>query len=324
MDMLEVAASNLATPAILAFLLGVIAALVKSDLRLPEPIYQTISIYLLFAIGLKGGGALSEADLGDLALPVLATLVIGVTIPIWVYGATRTVGRFGVPDAAALAAHYGSTSVVTFTAALAFLESIQAPVEGFMPTLVAIMEVPAIVIGLVIARVRMGQQEGSGSLGEALHEVLVGRSIILLAGGLAVGVIAGVDGLASVNPFFVDPFQGILTLFLLEMGIVTARRFGDLRTAGPFLLAFGIVAPIVNGAFGVVLGDLAGLSVGGATILGVLAASASYIAAPAAVRIALPQASPSIYLTAALAITFPFNLTVGIPLYYELASRIGG
>jgi len=325
-DALEVAGSNLATPAILAFLLGITASLLRSDLRLPEPIYQTISIYLLFAIGLKGGVALSESDFSSLAMPALGTLAIGSVIPIWVYAVSRKAGRLSIPDAAAFAAHYGSTSVVTFTAALVFLESIGQFVEGFVLTLVAIMEVPAIVIGLAIAQLRMASSggQGSASLRDALHEVLVGRSIVLLVGGLFVGAIAGADRMTSVTPFFVEPFQGILTLFLLEMGVVTARRFGDLRTAGPFILVFAIVAPIVNGFIGVVVGEATGLSVGGATILGVLAASASYIAAPAAVRIALPEANPSLYLTASLAVTFPFNLTAGIPLYYQLAQWVGG
>lgn len=324
LDALELAASNLATPAILAFVLGIAASLLRSDLRLPEPVYQTISIYLLLAIGLKGGGALSQASLGDVAAPALITLLIGIVIPAWVYPAVRVIGRFDGANAAALAAHYGSTSVVTFTAAITFLDTVGEPYEGFVPTLVAIMEVPAIVIALVIARLgAAGASGGSGRLGEALHEVLVGRSIILLAGGLLIGFVAGAERLLPVKPFFVDPFQGILTLFLLEMGIQTARRFGDLRTAGPFLLVFATVAPVLNGTMGVVLGDLAGLSVGGSMVLGVLAASASYIAAPAAVRIALPEANPSIYLTGALAVTFPFNLTVGLPLYYEIATRLG-
>lgn len=247
------------------------------------------------------------------------TFLIGILIPAWVYPAVRMMGRLDTPNAAALAAHYGSTSVVTFTAATTFLDTIGEPYEGFVPTLVAIMEVPAIVVALVIARI--GMSGGHGRLGEALHEVLVGRSIILLAGGLVIGFLAGADRLLPVRPFFVDPFQGVLTLFLLEMGVQTARRFGDLRTAGPFLLLFATLAPLLNGTAGVLLGGLAGLSTGGATILGVLAASASYIAAPAAVRIALPEANPSIYLTGALAVTFPFNLAVGIPVYYEIATR---
>lgn len=321
-DMLEVAGSNLASPAILAFMLGVIASALRSDLRLPEPIYQAISIYLLFAIGLKGGSALSQAELADVALPIAVTLLAGITIPFWVYGVTRGPGGFSVADAAAMAAHYGSTSVVTFTAAITFMESSDIFVEGFAPTLMAIMEVPAILVGLLIAQLRGGT--GNGNLAEALREVLVGRSIILLVGGLSIGLIAGPDGLVSVNPFFVEPFQGVLTLFLLEMGVVTGRRFSDLRTAGPFLVAFGLIAPVLNGALGVGLGSMAGLSVGGAAILGTIAASASYIAAPAAVRIALPEANPSLYLTASLAVTFPFNLTIGIPLYYQLSQWVGG
>jgi uncharacterized protein len=194
--------------------------------------------------------------------------------------------------------------------------------EGFMPTLVAVLEVPAIVVALVIARMRMGG--GRGSWGSVLHEVLAGRSVILLLGGLAIGYLSGWEGLQTVSPLFVDLFQGALTLFLLEMGMVAARRLRDFARTGPQLVAFGILLPIFNGAVGVWLGTQAGLSVGGATVFGVMTASASYIAAPAAVRIALPEANPGIYLTASLAITFPFNLTVGIPLYYAIARMIQG
>jgi uncharacterized protein len=229
------------------------------------------------------------------------------------------IGRFDVPNAAALAAHYGSVSAVTFAASQTFLQALQVPYEGFMPTLVALLEVPAIIIALLIARTQMN---GGGSMNEVLHELFAGKSILLLLGGLVIGFLAGKPGLEQVAPLFVEPFRGALTLFLLEMGMVAARRFRDLRKVGLFLIGFGIIMPIIHGILGLWLGQIAGLSLGGALILGVLAASASYIAAPAAVRIALPQASPGYYLTASLAITFPFNLAVGIPLYFSIAQLL--
>lgn len=316
MSTLELLQSNLLSPVVLCFLLGAVAALLKSDLELPDAFVTALSIYLLLAIGLKGGVELRKAFLGDLVRPILITLALGCCIPAWSYLALRSLGRFGVADAAAMAAHFGSCSVVTFIAATTFLQSAGQPAEGFLPALVAIMEVPAIVVALLIAKTRM---KTHGTLGEVLHEALAGRSVLLLVGGLLIGFAAGPVGFEPVKPVFVDAFRGILCLFLLELGIKAAGRFGDLRRVGPFLLVFSIVAPVVHGALGVWLGHLCGLSVGGATALGTLAASASYIAAPAAVRIALPEANPAYYLTSALAITFPFNLALGIPLYFQIA-----
>lgn len=316
MEILDLVRLNLLSPMVLAFVLGVIATLVHSDLKFPEELYIGISIYLLLAIGLKGGAALSETPLVSFLGPALVTLVLGVSIPIVAYVILRRLGRFEVADAAALAAHYGSVSAVTFAAVQTFLEVLKVPYEGYMPTLVALLEVPAIIVALLIARVAMGK---GGNWGEVIRELLAGKSILLLLGGLTIGVLAGQAGLKQVAPLFVDLFKGALTLFLLEMGMVAARRLRDLRTVGVFLIGFGIVMPVVSGIAGIWLGQLAGLSQGGAVVLGTLAASASYIAAPAAVRIALPQANPSYYLTAALAITFPFNLAIGIPLYYGLS-----
>ena len=313
---LELLRANLLSPIVLAFGLGIVATLIRSDLKFPDELYTALTIYLLLAIGLKGGAELAETPFAAFWAPALATLALGVAIPLWSYALLRRLGRFSIADSAALAAHYGSVSAVTFIASLSFLDALRAPYEGFMPTLVAVLEVPAIVVALLLARVRGG---GGGSWREVLHEVLAGRSVLLLLGGLTIGFLSGTSGLAKVAPLFVDLFQGALLLFLLEMGMVTARRFRDLARVGPFLLGFGIVMPVLHGALGTWLGGLAGLSLGGSTVLGVLAASASYIAAPAAVRIALPEANPSYYLTAALAITFPFNLTLGIPLYYALA-----
>lgn len=319
MEALDLLRVNLLSPVILAFALGLAATLVRSDLKFPDEIYAALSIYLLFAIGLKGGAALAETPVAVFWRAGAATLVLGLVTPLTAYAALRRGGRFGVADAAALAAHYGSVSVVTFLASMTFLQALGVPFEGFMPTLVAVLEVPAIVVALLIARAALGEGKRWGGV---LHEVLTGRSVFLLVGGLLVGYLAGPPGLDAVSAFFVDPFQGVLVLFLLDLGMLTARRLRDLRQVGGFLVAFAVLVPVLHGGLGVLLGTLAGLSLGGSTVLGVLASSASYIAAPAAVRVSLPQANPSYYLTASLGVTFPFNLTVGIPLYYAMARAL--
>ncbi len=322
MAIVELLQINLLSPMVLAFALGITATLVRSDLKLPDELYTTLSIYLLLAIGLKGGIALAQTSLAAFWAPALATLALGVIIPIIAYGVARKIGKLSVADAAALAAHYGSVSAVTFAAAQTFLDTVGVRYEGFMPALVAILEVPAIVIALLIAQVAGGPQNGDWR--KALRELITSKSILLLVGGMVIGWLAGPRGGKEVAPLFVDLFKGALTFFLLELGMVAARRFRDLPSAGLFLLGFGIIIPIFNGLLGIWFGSMTGLSLGGSTILGVLAASASYIAAPAAVRIALPQANPGFYLTAALGITFPFNLAIGLPLYYTIASWIVG
>lgn len=316
MDPLELVRINLFSPMVTAFALGIIARLIKSDLNMPEALYSSLTIYLLLAIGLKGGAGLAKTPFSELLLPLLATLLLGIGIPIWSYVILRRFGKFDIANAAAIAAHYGSVSAVTFTASQTFLDAVGQPYEAFMPTLLTVLEVPSIAVAVLIARVQLG---GGGSVAEVAHEVLAGKGIVLLVGGLIMGYLAGPSGLELVAPFFVDPFQGALTLFLLELGLVTAGQLGAIAQAGRFLIGFGIIMPILHGLLGVVLGGMAGLSPGGATVLAVLAASASYIAAPAAVRIALPQANPGLYLTASLGITFPFNLVIGIPLYYNAA-----
>jgi uncharacterized protein len=360
-DAAELLRLNLLSPMVLAFALGVVATVVRSDLRFPDALYTTLSIYLLLAIGLKGGVALATTPFTLLWLPAAATLAVGVASPLWVYGLLRSLGRFAVPDAAAMAAHYGSVSIVTFIACQAFLDRAGVPYEGFMATLVALLEVPAILIALVLARsimsrdaARQPSTSGAPTHVAAIHatatgadvvdrappsvtpspaatpwraivgEVLAGRSIVLLAGGLVIGAASGPAGMARVEPFFVTPFEGVLTLFLLEMGLVTGRRLGELRAVGPFLLGFGVLVPLLHGFLGIALGPLVGLSIGGTAVLAVLFASASYLAATAAVRLGLPEANPSLYLTASLAITFPFNLIVGIPLYLRVAQALGG
>ncbi len=316
MATLDILAANLLSPIILAFVLGVLASLVRSDLRLPDALYNGLSIYLLLAIGLKGGVELNKTPVGEFIGPALLTLFLGLLTPVIAYNVLRRLGKFNRVNASAIAAHYGSVSAVTFIVAITFGTMTGETPEGYLPALVAILEVPAIVLALMIYFTR---EKRAGSWKDALHEVLAGRSVVLLVGGLLIGLVAGPEGFAPVEPFFVSGFQGALTLFLLEMGIVAARRLRDLREVGLFLIAFGILVPILHGFIAVWLGGYVGLSVGGCAVLGAMVSSASYIAAPAAVRIAIPEANPTYYLTASLGITFPFNVTLGIPLYYTLA-----
>ena len=324
MEILDAIRANLLSPAVLFFALGLIAALTKSDLKFPEPLYVGLTIYLLVAIGFKGGVAIAEAGLAKVWLPALAALALGALIPLWTYPLLRFGGKISAVDSAAIAAHYGSVSAVTFIAATNYLKAVNQPYEDYATAFLAVMESPAILVGVVLGKLATKTEgEGSGvSLKKAMHEALFGRSIFLLVGALVVGALCGKPGMEKVEAFFVTPFQGVLALFLLEMGMVAGRRLEDLKKVGPFLLGFGVLVPLVNGALGVYLGKVVGLELGGATLLGVLSASASYIAAPVAIRISLPEANPTLYLTSSLAITFPFNITLGIPIYLEIARRL--
>lgn len=312
-------ADNLLSPVVLAFLLGVTARLAGSDLRLPKDLYTALSIYLLFAIGLKGGHELQHASVGEIAAPAAITLLLGCLTPLSAFVILRRLGGFSVADSAGIAAHYGSVSAVTFIAAQSFCAQAGSSVEGFMPTLLALLESPGIAVGLYLGT--RSQTERAG-LADSLREILVGRSMILLLGGLIVGGLTTADGWSAISPFFETGFRGALTLFLLEMGIVTAERISDLKKVGPFLLGFGVFLPLLHGTLAAALGIFAGLSGGGATVLAAMAASASYIAAPPAVRLAIPAANPTYSLTAALAVTFPFNVSIGIPIYHAVAHQV--
>jgi hypothetical protein len=309
---------NLLSPVVLCFALGVIARLLRSDLSVPESIYQGLSIYLLFAIGLKGGAVLAVTPLSAFWLPALVTIALGGITPVIAWFLVRKVARLGRVDSAAIAAHYGSVSVVTFLAVGEAVRRVGMPAEGFLPALVALLEVPGIVVALLFAQSARSKEKHQGG-SAALHEVLTGKSILLLLGGLAIGFLSGPERLVGVQPFFTSAFQGALCLFMIELGLVTGARLPDIRFAGMRLALLGCFIPIIHGALGVAAGLMAGLSPGGSAVLGAMAGSASYIAAPAAVRVALPEANPGYYLTLALGITFPFNLAFGIPLYIKFA-----
>jgi uncharacterized protein len=315
---------SIVSPMVLAFALGLIAARLKSDLKFPDSLYTSLTIYLMVAIGMKGGYKLSITPFSDVLMPAAAALLISSMIPVWTYFIMRKLGRFDNFNAAALAAHYGSVSAVTFSAALAFHDSINMQYEGYMPSLLAIMEIPAILIAIALSRVAQGKNDVASAIPmkEIFKELLVGKGSILLIGFLLIGYFSGASGWKQVSPLFDAPFKGVLTLFLLEAGLVAGRKLKESRSGGYFLVGFGLLMPIAHAVLGIFLGKLAGLSEGGATILGVLSASASYIAAPAACRVALPEANPGYYLSAALAITFPFNITVGLQLYHYFAHII--
>jgi hypothetical protein len=310
------------SPVVLAFLLGVAAAVIRADLRLPDAVQVALSSYLLLAIGLKGGQGLRQAGLGEIWPPLLAALALGLLTPLVAWVGLRLLTRLGPADLAAVSAHYGSTSLVTYTAALTVVDGAGEPYEPYTVTLLAVLEVPGILVGLLLAG-SAAAVAGVGR-GTAIREVLTGRSIVLLVGGLVVGAVATPESYGAVGPFFVDLFPGVLVLYLLDLGVVAGRQVRDVRAAGPGLVAAALLVPVANGALGVAAGALVGLSAGGAALLGVLTASASYIAAPAAVRLALPQANPAYYVTASLGVTFPFNILLGIPLYLWLARALAG
>lgn len=307
-------------PVIWFFALGVVAGIAKSDLRVPPAIYELLSILLLLTIGLKGGVELARAPIVGLLPQVAAVLAMGFLLPFVLFAAARIGSRIGRADAASLAAHYGSVSVATFAVGVAFLVDRGVSYDSQLPLFLVLLEIPAIVVGIMLARrLHSGQKWG-----KLAHEIFFGKSIVLLVGGLAIGWLAGPQGITSLEPLFFDLFKGVLALFLLEMGLIAAGHAGALRDRGVFVVAYGLLAPLPLGAIGAALGWFIGLSLGGTTLLAVLAGSASYIAAPAAMRIAVPAANPSLSLAASLGVTFPFNIFIGIPAYFAIAGALHG
>ncbi|MBL8517415.1 MAG: sodium-dependent bicarbonate transport family permease [Betaproteobacteria bacterium] len=315
---LDLLLSNLLSPIVLAFALGIIAGFIKSELELPEPVLKLLAIYLLFSIGIKGGTELAAVSLGEVAPLLAAAAALTIGIPVAVFFTLRKIGRFDAANAAAVAAHYGSVSSVTFFASLSFAKAMNTPAEGYMTAVVAIMEW-GVIIALLLGRWALGKEAGNSSMKSLALETLRGRGILLLTGGMVIGMLAGEKGWQQIAPFYDDIFRGMLMLFLLEMGMTAARQMHEFRKVGVFMTGFAIVTPILLGLVGTWIGHAAGLSVGGAFVLGAVCASASYIDAPAACRASLPQANPGIYLTASLGVTFPFNLLFGLPLYYQFA-----
>ncbi|WP_386624218.1 sodium-dependent bicarbonate transport family permease [Sulfitobacter geojensis] len=325
-QLLSLAAENLISPIILCFVLGVAAALARSDLSIPEAVAKGLLIYLLFAIGFKGGVSVAAHGIdATLGLALLAGVVLSAVLPLIAFALLRVMTQMNRLDAAAVAAHYGSISIVTFVAATSVLESRGVAYEGFMVAVAAAMEAPAILSALWLVA-KGGSADGNKGMDSALlREIMLNGSIVLLVGSFVIGWATGEDGLAEISSFIVSPFKGVLCLFLLDMGLVAGRglREGS-KILRPAVLAFGVLMPLIGSAIGLGFAMALGLSSGGIALMMVLSASASYIAVPAAMRVALPEANPSLYLTLSLGVTFPFNLTLGIPLYVAVSQAVTG
>ena len=311
---------NFMDPAILFFCLGLTAGLLKSDLRIPEQLYETLTIYILLSIGLKGGMKLSQSGVDTAVGAIIGSMVLGASIPLLAYPLLRKLGKFSRPDSAALSGHFGAVSSVTFAVALDYLLSRSIYFEEFVPALYVTLEVPAILIAIGLARFKTDKK--NIPMRKLMREVLLSKSVFLLLGGLLIGFLGAGHKMAAIETVFFDPFKGVLAIFLLEMGIVTSRRIQDVRRYGFFLLGFGIIFPVVTALLGCIIGRMVGMSLGGSFILATLAASASYITAPVTMRMAIPEANPSLYLTSSLGIVFPFNILLGIPVYFHIANWV--
>lgn len=327
-DILTLAAANLISPIIMFFALGFAAALARSDLSVPEAIAKGMSLYLLLAIGFKGGASVASHGVdATLIFSLVAGVILSFLLPFVAFGLLRKLTGLSVIDAAAVAAHYGSVSIVTFVAASSVLSSANIVAEGYMVAVAAAMEAPAILSALwLVARTSGSPGQKGGRMDPGLlREILLNGSIVLLIGSFAIGAATGQEGLVKIEAFIVAPFQGVLCLFLLDMGLVAGRGLRQARgLLRPGVFAFGILMPLIGASLGLAAGLLLGLSTGGVVLMMTLSASASYIAVPAAMRVALPEANPAIYLTLALGITFPFNLTLGIPIYMAVAQALTG
>lgn len=306
--------SNILNPPVLFFFLGMTAVLVKSDLEIPAPIPKLFSLYLLLAIGFKGGVELTKSGINqEVIFTLIAAMVMASLVPVYTYFILKI--KLGVYDAAAIAATYGSISAVTFITASAFLTELGIDFDGFMVAALALMESPAIIVGLILVNLFALNDDRDFNWSEVLREAFLNSSVFLLVGSLIIGALTGEHGEEVLAPFTQGLFYGVLTFFLLDMGLVAAKRIKDLQKTGVFLISFAILIPIVNAVIGILIARFIGMPQGDALLFSVLCASASYIAVPAAMRLTVPEANPSLYVSTALAVTFPFNIIVGIPLY---------
>ncbi len=322
-DFFNLASINLLSPPVLFFILGFGGSMLGSNLTLPEAVAKTLSIYLMLAIGFKGGAAAAAHGLGtDLVLALVGGAILSAFIPIVAYGLLGVMAKLPVADRAAVSAHYGSIFIVTFVAATAAMKAVGLEYEGYLVAVAAIMETPAILVALYIVGRASGKKTAKKEL---MSEVFLNSSIVVLTGAFVIGAITGDSGMNDIEGFITVPFKGVLCLFLLDMGAVAGRGVKNgWQGMSSGLIAFALVMPFISAALAIPFGVMAGLSTGGLAVLMTLAASASYIAVPAAMRLALPEARPSIYLTLSLGVTFPMNLTLGIPIYSEIAKLVTG
>lgn len=320
MDALE----TLLSPAILFFILGAMAATARSDLSVPEPIAKGMSLYLMAAIGLKGGVQVSAVGASvEMAMVSAAGILLSFVLPFLAFALLTSFGKLDRRNAGAVAAHYGSVSIVTFVTANEALTRGGAEPAGYLVAVLALMETPAILTGLLLAQRGTARKAGAPG-GHLWREVFLNGSVVLLLGAFAVGLIIGTEKYEAIKPVFTTGFSGILCLFLLDMGLIAVRRLRESRSMTWRLGVLGVAFPLINGGIGLAIAAMLGLDAGTAAAFAILAASASYIAVPAAMRMAMPQADPGIYLSMSLAVTFPFNIVIGIPLFTALAARFSG
>ena len=316
----QILISNLTNPTLLFFVLGIIATIVKSDLEIPASSSKFISLYLLFSIGFKGGAELAHSQFNaEILYSVVLGLTIASLIPIYTFFILKR--RVSISDAGAVAATYGSVSAVTFVSAVSFLEAQQIPFGGHMVAVMALMESPAIIVGVILMMQYDKETKADGNIKSILQHSFTNGSVLLIFGSLIIGFVADSKQADGIKPFTTDIFKGFLALFLLEMGMVTAKRFSSFRKYGLFLSAFAIVVPAINGCVVAFASSLVTDNIGNRFIFAVLAASASYIAVPAAMRLAAPKAEPGLYIPMALGLTFPFNITIGMPIYFTIINH---
>lgn len=312
---LQILITNLTNPTLLYFFLGITAIIVKSDLEIPPTSMRFISLYLLFAIGFKGGQELTHSPIdSEILLSLLFAILLAFFIPLFTFFILRW--KFSISDSAAVAAAYGSVSAVTFVACINFLESQSIPFGGHMVAVMALMESPAIIMGFILLMKFDSESSADRSLGYIFKHSITNGSVLMILGSLVIGLVSDSEAAAGIEPFTNDIFKGFLAIYLLDMGMLTARRFKAFTKYGIFAFAFSILIPMANGIAVSFASFLITDSVGNRLIFAILAASASYIAVPAAMRIAAPKADPGLYIPMALGVTFPFNITLGMPLYY--------
>jgi hypothetical protein len=341
MEILQLIQSNLLTPIILFFLFGIIAARIKSDLKIPEAISEFLPIYLLAAIGLHGGIEMRNTGFENMLIPMLVAIGISLLFTLNHYQILRRLGKFNLFDSYALASTYGAVGAVTFSVGLSFLKNQGVTSEGYLAAILAVLEPVSFIMAIFLTNmavakqirakkksftnddvsdIDMGIQQTKTKLSQVLHESITGKAIVILLGCIVIGYIIGEEGFSSIKIVFDEMFTGAIVIFMIEMGIIAGQRLGDLKKVGVFLIAFAIIMPTFNGIIGVLVATGLGLSLGGAVMFGLLLASASFIAAPAILRHAIPEAKPSLYITSALGITFPYNIIVLLPIMFVVSS----
>lgn len=319
---LHLLVDNLTNPALLFFFLGILAVQLKSDLAIPANSSKFISLYLLFSIGFKGGIELSHSELdAEILWSLFTGILLATTIPFLVFFILKR--KFSIENAGAIAAAYGSVSAVTFVTAISFLEMEQIPFGGHMVAVMALMEAPSIIVGvLLISLFRKEKRKRDNGLGKVVHHALTNGSVLLILGSLVIGFLASDAQAEGIKPFTTDIFKGFLAVFLLDMGITSGRKLKDFLKNGWYGFFFSIIVPCIIGSFVAYASHWVTDELGNRFLFAILAASASYIAVPAAMRLAAPKANPSLYIPMALAITFPFNITLGMPLYLYIAQSM--